>query len=497
MHKTRIYISLITAWLSISAAISAQPRLTIAIVVDGMTQENSSIIQNWINNCHQGWCGSGLQTLSETTAPMIVKFPHQVYGGQETMATLMTGTFPAQHGIMADYYYDRKERTAKAILQDPNVQGIGTHNKLSPRSLLSTTITDEWRIRYGEEAKIYAIGLNPQATILMAGHAANACCWLDKDEQKWVTTSFYSEGFPDAADRMNVRGDIKKIAKDNWKQRMDISIYNYSTKQEKKRGFNYAIKDHLLQSPSANTLVIRLALSLQKIHHLADDDTPDLLLLHLNTLSPGAKSDAIQSAEQEDIYMSLNQDLGILMKNLDKRVGKDNYQIILMGRPVKGYSKETYEMVNIPLQRFSVDRAAALTSIYLMAIYGKERWVDGGYGPFIYLNRECIEKKGLSLEMIQRQVANFLMEFEGVQVAYPINEAILSDEKQSIFRKNAGDVYFRLLDNWALDINEYQSFDNVVQQQPEIPLYYWSATKKFFPKGKLQATDIKTLILNY
>jgi hypothetical protein len=88
------------------------------------------------------------------------------------------------------------------------------------------------------------------------------------------------------------------------------------------------------------------------------------------------------------------------------------------------------------------------------------------------------------------------MDFEGVQVAYPIHEAINSDDKHSIYRKQAGDVYFRLQDNWLLDCKEGQAFDIVIQSQPSVPVLYWSGRVSTFPEGKLQATDIKQLIIN-
>jgi hypothetical protein len=348
----------------------------------------------------------------------------------------------------------------------------------------------------GTQAQIYAIGLQPEATILMAGHAANACCWLDAETHKWVTTSFYPEGLPAAADEMNMSGRIDLLAEREWTPRMDISMYNHPTDKERKRGFTYFNKEHLLHTPVANTLVIEMALALQQSKQLGIDMQPDLLLLQLTTLSPQSASDAIESAEQEDMYMGLNQDLGFLIEQLNRRIGKEQYQIMVIGRPVKGYSTATLEMANLPVQRFNADRAAALTGTYLMAIYGHERWVDGGHGPFIYLNRMLIEKKRMSLETIQRQVANFLMDFEGVQVAYPIHEAITSDDKNSIYRKQAGDVYFRLQDNWLLDCKEGQPFDVVIQSQPTIPVLYWSERMTTFPEGTLQATDIKRIILN-
>ena len=139
--------------------------------------------------------------------------------------------------------------------------------------------------------------------------------------------------------------------------------------------------------------------------------------------------------------------------------------------------------------------AAALTSTYLMAIYGHERWVDGGYGPFIYLNRTLIEQKRLSLETIQRQVANFLMDFEGVQLAFPIHEAIYSEQYSSIYQKHAGDVYFQLHDHWLLYNNDQSPYDNVVLSNPTSPLLLWSGTLRTFPEKELNATDVKSLIL--
>ena len=220
-------------------------------------------------------------------------------------------------------------------------------------------------------------------------------------------------------------------------------------------------------------------------------------LLQLTTISPKANSDIIESAEQEDMYLGINQDLGFLMEQLNRRIGKSNYQILLVGRPIKGYSAQTLATAGIAVQTFNVDRAAALTSTYLMAIYGHERWVDGGYGPFIYLNRTLIEKKRLSLETIQRQVANFLMDFEGVQVAYPIHEAIHSDHRASIYQKHAGDVFFQLHDHWLLYNDDNTPYDRVVLSAPLTPLLFWSGTMTTFPSKNISATDIKSLILNY
>lgn len=488
MRTTRIFCTSIVLIL-FSLMTLAQPRLTVVVVVDGMTQEN-------LNSLRPHWSNGGLYKLMEEAYQTTAVFKHQVYGGQETMATLMTGTTPNNHGIMADNYYDRSNNLypIQSILHDDKNDGIGTSLHLSPRSITSTTITDEWRMAYGVNSKIYAVGLQPEATILMAGHGANACCWIDDIHLKWATTNFYPEGLPTAADNMNVRQSVNSILSNEWKPSMNIESYPLPLTSQIRIPFSYSLDKVFFNSPASNSQVIDLALELQASHQLGNDHTPDLLVLQLNTISPNAESDMITTIEQTDLYLGINKDLGRLFTELNQRIGRDNYQMLVVGRPIKGYSLETMRMANIPIKHFNTDRVAALVGAYLIAAYGHEKWVLGAHGPFVYLNRLLIEKKGLSLEAIQRQVANFIMEFEGMKIAYPIHDAVLSDEKISVYRRHAGDVYFKLQDNWILDSDESTTFDHVIQQEPIIPVLFWSHSTKYFPDHKINATEIKSLI---
>ena len=242
-------------------------------------------------------------------------------------------------------------------------------------------------------------------------------------------------------------------------------------------------------------VVIELALAIQQTEKLGLDATPDLMMLQLNTISPAAQTDQIASAEQEDMYLRLNQDLGFLMEQLDRRIGHANYQILVVGRPILGISAAALSDIHMPVQSFNADRAAALTGTYLMALYGHERWVDGAYGQSVYLNRTLIEQKRLNLETIQRQVANFLMDFEGVQIAMPGYEAsrypILG---ATLSKRHTGDVVFMLQPGWRLMQDEKQIEDRVIDDNPVSPLLFWTGTLRPMPQGKMDATDIVDLI---
>lgn len=485
MRKNHLYSTLIISLLSVF--MTAAPRLTVVAVVDGLTSENLATLRPY-------WQQGGLRTLSEEAFQTSVTYPHLVYGGNETTATLMTGVAPDRHGYSMDNYFLRQDRLVHSMLEDETFPGIGTKLHISPRALLSQTITDKMRLRY-PNAKIYSIGLHPQTSILLAGHAANACCWLDSEQKQWVATSAYSEGLPSAAYEQNLSGRIATLSARVWLPRMDIPAYTAPTQQERKKGFSYEVGDVLMHAPEANTLVIELALAIQQAEKLGTDATPDLLMLQLNTLSPAAHSDRIASAEQEDMYLRLNQDLGYLMNQLDRRIGKENYQVLVIGRPVLGTDAQTMTDIHMPVQQFNVDRAAALTGTYLMALYGHERWVDGGYGQSIYLNRMLIEQKRLSLETLQRQVANFLMDFEGVQIAMPGYEALRYPILSStLCKRHTGDIVFMLQPGWQLQRNEKYTLDHVIDDDPESPIMFWSGTIRPMPQGTLTALDLANLL---
>ena len=464
MRKTYLYSTLILSLFSLS--IAASSRLTVVAVVDGLDSDNLAMLRPY-------WQKGGLRTLSEEAYQTSVAFPHEVYGGNETTATLMTGTTPDRHGYTMDRYFLRRDRLLHGMLEDESAKGIGTSLCLSAKALLSRTLSDRMRL-LSPAAKIYAVGIQPETTVLMAGHAANACCWLDCEAQQWVASSAYSEGLPSAAYEQNSNMRIPTLAARQWTPRMDIPTYSCPTPQEQKKGFSYEVAPVLAYTPTANTLVIELALALQQSERLGVDAQPDLRLLQLNSLSPKATSDRIAAAEREDMYRWLNQ---------------------VVGRPMLGTDAQTLADLHMPIQYFNVDRAAALTGTYLMAIYGHERWVDGGYGQSVYLNRTLIEQKRLNLETIQRQVANFLMDFEGVQIALPAHEALLYPPLAStLSKRHMGDVVFMLQPGWQLMQNDSQTIDRVTDERPTSPLLYWSGTLRPMPQGKIDATGLINLL---
>ncbi len=482
---------------STSFICEAQPRLTVVVCVNGLNEQALADLRPFLP-------AGGLRTIDEEAHESRLHFPQLVYGGSETLATLTTGTTPNTHGIAADTYFDRSTRCVQSALIDPNVAGIGTDKTLSPAALLSPTYADEFRILHpSENSKIFAVGITPENTLLLAGHAANACAWIEPTSLHWATTSYYQKGLHTAADQMNVSERMLALSALPWESTMDVNMYIHpSAKERKAKKYTYNPQEVFTQSPAANKAVIELALAIQQAEQLGKDAHADLLSLELNVISPAATTDFLRSAEQEDMYLGLNQDLGFLLEQLSKRIGKEHFRVVLFGKPALGRGIEAFERANLTINYFNIDRAAALINTYLMALYGHERWIDGGYGQSVYLNRTLIEQKRLSLADLQQQVANFLLEFEGTQEAFPITQVpLLQGNKDKLLlcqtcnKRGFGDVVFTLQPLWLIGASAEQTQDKIIEATPTAPFFIYTHERINAPDEQLSATEVKQVIL--
>ena len=238
--KIKLIILLLLGYMTCFAA----PKLTVFVVVDGLDVQSLQDMQPY-------WSQGGLRTLSEEAYQAPVMFPQLVYGGDETTATILTGQTPFYHNYGIDRYFGRSDRKAHLMLADSKQTGINSGETLSPAEIKCSTLADKHRLSESAQAKIYAIGVNPLTTVLLAGHAANACCWIENNG--WGSTTYYPEGLPSPADRMNTKGGFSEAAKRVWTNRMDMSSYLRPTAQEKKKNsFSYDCSKNLRRSPAAN-----------------------------------------------------------------------------------------------------------------------------------------------------------------------------------------------------------------------------------------------------
>ena len=86
----------------------------------------------------------------------------------------------------------------------------------------------------------------------------------------------------------------------------------------------------------------------------------------------------------------------------------------------------------------------------------------------------------MDLVALQRKVADFLMEFEGVKMAYIAHEIPLlpndmygetDNIRHSFYRPKSGDVLFTLQPGWTLVDEKKQPIDKIIEPLPSVPCF--------------------------
>lgn len=503
MFSTNIRVMLVLVYFS--ATLHAQttknnpPGLVVGIMVDGLQQRHLDLLWNVFDT-------DGFKRIVEKGAVL----PQMQYnivsaGNASDIATIMTGTTPYYHGVTGNKYFNRKTKEVESVLLDIYQSGIGTDLKYSAQNLLSSTFGDELKLAH-PNSKYYAIAINPEDAIMMGGHTASSVAWIDETTKKWVTTTYYERGLPSSAYDMNTGEGFSYLANQIWSPLFPIDQYLLPPSDKNSpKGFEYfPIKGYqrysLKNTPAANSLVTQLALQIMEKEQLGKDSSPDLLMLQFSVRPINEHTPALTSAEKEDMYYRLDKEIGYLLTRIEKEVGIGNALVFLTSNQTNIHSPAELGYNKIPAGYFHADRSMALLNVYLMALYGYEKWVEGYYGKNIFLDRRKLEEKKINLREMQQVVADFMPEFEGIQAAFTASQISnlggdVTNEmmriRNSSQKNSAGDITLTLLPGWIeVDDNEKPVGESGAPVS-YVPLYMYGwniAPQKV--AGTYQITDI-------
>ena len=123
------------------------------------------------------------------------------------------------------------------------------------------------------------------------------------------------------------------------------------------------------------------------------------------------------------------------------------------------------------IRKTSIDELPQLLNVFLGAQFGKGDYVEGVYGPQLYLNLRAIERMKLDkLDVISRTV-EFLKSVDGVEDVFTIYRlgGMLSPEMQYVKNgynpSSSGDVWLRLMPGWRIS-TDVDSESNMIYRTP-------------------------------
>ena len=487
---------------------TARPRLVIGIMVDGLQQKHLDLLWNYFDS------NGFKKIITQGANCRNVSYNIVSAGNASDIATVMTGSTPYYNGIVGNNFYNKSLDEVQSIIEDVDQIGIGTNQSLSAHKLLSSTMGDELMLAYPNKSKCYVVAIGAEEAIMLGGHTAKSVAWIDDVNMKWITTGYYSDGLSHWADEMNMNGLFQNYLTRTWGPLFNINTYlSKPNREDKKWGFYYdpTTKKNkntpvsiLKTTPSANGLVTELGLRILDKEQLGNDIYPDMLLLQFTVRTPFEKTSALQSAEKEDIYLRLDKDLQNILQKIDVNVGLDKTLIFLFGNQTEVHSPTELGENKIPAGYFNADRSLALLSSYLMAIYGQEKWILGYYGKNIFLNKEKIAAKKLNFSEFQKTVADFMIEFEGIQSAFPSNLVLnmsgnsnseMARLRNSTNKNCVGDIIITLLPGWIEVDNKKHPIgeSNAIVSYTPLYFYGWKIKPQII-SSSYQTTDIAPTI---
>jgi predicted AlkP superfamily pyrophosphatase or phosphodiesterase len=428
-----------------------RPKLVVGIVVDQMKMEYLYRFNNDFSN-------DGFKRLMNNG----YVFHNVNYNYMPTYtgpghASIYTGTTPSVHGIVGNEWFSRKLGKDRYCTEDASVKTIGDGTKaegeMSPKNLLTTTITDELRLATNFKGKVIGMSLKDRGAILPAGHFANWAFWYSKTGA-FISSTFYGEKLPEwVTDFNNEKHFIPYITK-GWDLLKPVATYDESLADENtyegklngaKPIFPYNLKEMfnkndagiIRSTPFGNDLLEEFAKKAIEKEELGKDGITDFLTVSFSSTDYVGHNLGPRSVELQDTYLRLDLTIADFLNHLDTTVGKGNYLVFLTAdhagaENAKFLQDNKYNVTNVEpkeivkgLKKFSMDT------------FGEDLVLN--YSNFnLYFNKDSIKTKGLELANVKQAFKEYLMTQNQIKRVY---------SEEEILEANGTDFYLNCIAN--------------------------------------------------
>ena len=406
-------------------------------------------------------------------------------------SVLLTGASPGATGIIDNAWYDRANDQRLYCVQDDSVESVGVvgGKKMSPKNLAVGTLGDQMKLTSGGRAKVFGVGLKDRASILMAGHAADAAFWYDAktdtNSGRWVSSSYY---FPDkrlpgylelynnervAAKRYGGRtwnltfsdpAKYDSFYDDDAPWEQDVAVLGRTFPHPIPPGDHPKFPDVMPVSPFGGEMTLDIARLVVVEEKLGSDDVGDLLCINLSSNDFCGHAYGPYSLEAQDITYRTDALLDDFTKFLDERVGAGRWTLALSSdhgvAPIPEHAKQLLKIDAARVTDGQLDALrkrieAALVRRFGMPAGGatyvlkgeREQWANS-----VHLNLALPQLDGENYRAAQRVVRDVLLTEETVAAAATredllggaTDQGLLTRMRLSFHPVRSGDVMFCL-----------------------------------------------------
>jgi predicted AlkP superfamily pyrophosphatase or phosphodiesterase len=459
-------------------------RLVLQITIDGLRAD-------LINRYERGFGKGGFRRLEEKGA--VYTNAHFQHANTETIvghATLATGTFPSQHGMVGNVWFDREAGELAYNIEDPDSPIIPTRENASkgaqvdpaqkksrtqgrsPAVLLAPTLGDGLAAYFGGRSKIFGVSGKDRSAVAMAGKAGKAF-WYSTNTGDFVTSTYYYDAYPGWVVQWNARRLAAGYAGKAWSLLNDPASYLLADQDD--RPYEVDLKGYgrvfphpfgqtddplfftrILVSPFGDQLLLDFSKALVSNEELGQDEIPDYLSISFSAVDAVNHFFGPSSLENEDVVVQLDRILADLFAFIDKTVGLKHTLVVLSADHGMADMPEYMTGLGFKAGRLEPDKIVAAANQTGQKL-GVNEVVRFFYRPYLYLDDKKIAAAKLNRVKVEQAVADALTDMDGIALAVAASRLSAKDTSPlvELVRNNhhvsrSGDIYIMQDPYWFL-----------------------------------------------
>lgn len=393
-----------------------KPRLVVGIMVDQMRWD-------YLERYRDRYCDGGFRRMMDEgyncTKCLINYIPAVTAVGH---TSVYTGSVPAFHGIVNNgFTVDGKWTSAP---HDERMQTVGSDTKAgqrSPHNMMATTMGDELRMATNFRSKVIGVAIKDRASILPAGHSANAAYWLDDTNDRFITSSYYMDKLPKWVVNFNKHNKAKEYMKRQWPKKMMYAQKTYLQSHPRDARIEHEVGGDIRSTPWGATLTLDMARAAIEGEQLGADEFPDMLCVSISSTDAIAHRVGCNSQYIEDAMLWLDRDLEAFFTFLDKKVGKGRWTAFLTADHAGNHNLQWRMDNKIPAQVWESTEVVKDLNQKITDETGVPGKVVMGISSFkVQLDEAVMKEKGLERNRVADIVIRHLKTLPMVLYAYDV-----------------------------------------------------------------------------
>ena len=481
-----------------TAQVAGEPKLVVILVADQM---RADYLERY-----SGKFTGGLRRLMDEGA----WFQHAAYPYLNTItcaghSTIGTGTFPYQHGMFLNTWFDRNTGKTTECTDDAKTKEINYSGLTGPgdsgRRILKPTLADNIRRQHGHVA---TLSLKARSAIGLAGHGGDVVLWFDTRGGWTTSTAFTPQPMP-FIQKYTTENEVVSAYGQAWERLNDASAYQGKDDDPAERAptgwtrtFPHVLKSksgkpdaeffgHWMRSPFSDEYLGKFAAAIVDELHLGRGPQVDFLGVSFSALDLVGHAYGPESQEVQDVLARLDVTIGDLLDHLDRTVGTGKYVVAFSAdHGVAQIPEETGAGGRVT----NADTSAAIDKA-MSPFLGPAKYVANAAYTDIYLQKSALKRMKKD-RAVRDAVLNALRAMPGIAQAYADDELTSPDSRSSsdpvkraaalsYYPGRSGDLIVVPKENWILSTSA-TTHGTLYSYDQRVPLILYGAGVK---KGRL------------